>query len=215
MYDSYMTDLTHARTADLHLQADRGTNRVANPIMFFRRWLANPLQMGSVVPSSAALCDRIVRHTTRAGEEVVVELGAGTGVISRALLEAGLPPERLIVVEIVPDMARHLRLVLPGATVIEGDARALPSLVPPRWHGRIGTVICGIPLVLLPVTEQHRFISAIEAVAPGRGFLHYSYCATSPLPARRHRLTARREAWTPLNFPPASVWRYTPDTAPA
>ena len=68
----------------------------------------------------------------------------------------------------------------------------------------------GIPLVLLPLAEQRRFIDAIQAVAPGRGFLHYSYCVSSPLPARRHRLAARREAWTPLNFPPASVWRYTP-----
>ena len=79
-----------------------------------------------------------------------------------------------------------------------------------HWHGRIGSVVCGIPLVLLPLAEQRRFIAAIEAVAPGRGFLHYSYCATSPLPWRRHALAARREAWTPLNFPPASVWRYTP-----
>jgi phospholipid N-methyltransferase len=96
-----------------------------------------------------------------------------------------------------------------------GDARALPDLLPARWHGRVGTVICGIPLVLLPVAEQRRFIDAIDAVAPGRGFLHFSYCATSPLPARRHGLLARREAWTPLNFPPASVWRYTPNARPA
>jgi phosphatidylethanolamine/phosphatidyl-N-methylethanolamine N-methyltransferase len=208
-----MTQTTQAQTAALPLADRHMQSRVANPVMFFRRWLANPLQMGSVIPSSAALCDRIVRHTRRAGDEVVVELGAGTGVISRALLDSGLPAERLIVVEIVPDMAKHLRTVLPGANVIEGDARALPHLVPPHWHGRIGTVICGIPLVLLPVAEQRRFIDAIDLVAPGRGFLHFSYCATSPLPARRHGLTARREAWTPLNFPPASVWRYTPDGA--
>jgi phosphatidylethanolamine/phosphatidyl-N-methylethanolamine N-methyltransferase len=208
-----MTQTTQAQTAALPLVDRHMQSRVANPAMFFRRWLANPLQMGSVIPSSAALCDRIVRHTRRAGDEVVVELGAGTGVISRALLDSGLPAERLIVVEIVPDMAKHLRMVLPGANVIEGDARSLPDLVPPYWHGRIGTVICGIPLVLLPVTEQRRFIDAIDLVAPGRGFLHFSYCATSPLPARRHGLTARREAWTPLNFPPASVWRYTPGGA--
>ncbi len=182
----------------------------ANPGMFFRRWLANPLQMGSVVPSSAALCQRIVRHTRRAPDEAVLELGAGTGVISRALLESGIPPERLIVVEIVPDMAEHLRAVLPGVQVIEGDARHLAKLVPQHWHGKIGSVVCGIPLVLLPVAEQRRFIDAIQSVAPGRGFLHYSYCATSPLPWRKHALTAQREAWTPLNFPPASVWRYTP-----
>ena len=79
-----------------------------------------------------------------------------------------------------------------------------------HWHGRIGSVVCGIPLVLLAVAEQRRFIDAIEVVAPGRGFLHYSYCATSPLSGRRLGLAARREAWTPLKFPPASVWRYTP-----
>ena len=107
-------------------------------------------------------------------------------------------------------MAEHLRSVLPGALVITGDAQQLPTLLPRHWHERIGTVVCGIPLVLLPLKEQRRFITAIEAVAPGRGFLHYSYCATSPLPWRKHALTARREAWTTLNFPPASVWRYTP-----
>ncbi len=185
----------------------------ANPAMFFKRWMANPLQMGSIVPSSNALCQRIVRQTRRSGDEVIVELGAGTGVISQALLGSGLPPERLFVVEIVPDMVQHLRRVLPGVNVIEGDARELSSLIPAHWHGRIGTVVCGIPLVLLPKPEQQRFIDAIEAVAPGRGFLHYSYCVTSPLPARHHRLAAKREAWTPLNFPPASVWRYTPSAA--
>jgi len=70
----------------------------ANPAMFFRRWLANPIQMGSVIPSSSALCRRIVRHTRRTADEAVLELGAGTGVISRALLQGGVPPERLIVV---------------------------------------------------------------------------------------------------------------------
>jgi phosphatidylethanolamine/phosphatidyl-N-methylethanolamine N-methyltransferase len=196
--------------AHLTLAPVKTRDSTANPAMFFRRWLANPLQMGSVVPSSQALCARIVRHTRRTAHEAVLELGAGTGVISRALLASGIPAERLIVVEIVPDMAAHLRRVLPGVMVIEGDARSLPDIVPPQWHSRIGTVVCGIPLVLLPRDEQRRFIDAIAAVAPHRGFLHFSYCATSPLPARKHNLTAQREAWTPLNFPPASVWRYTP-----
>lgn len=184
---------------------------VSHPALFLRRWLANPLQMGSVVPSSPSLCRRIVSAVRRNDDEAVLELGAGTGVIGRALLASGLPPERLIVAEIVPEMAAHLRRVLPGALVLEGDARRLPELVPPAWHGRIGSVICGIPLVLLPLAEQRRFLDAIAAVAPGRGFLLYSYCVTSPLPWRKHGLRARREAWTPLNFPPASVWRYLPE----
>ncbi len=205
--------MTQVMKAGLHRAETAGGEeapQVANPWMFFRRWIANPLQMGSIVPSSPALCRRVAAQIRRTPDEIVLELGAGTGVISHALLDSGLPPERLFVMEIVPDMADHLRRVLPGVNVIEGDARMLPDLLPARYHGRVGTVVCGIPLVLLPVPEQRRFIDAIEAVAPGRGFLHYSYCATSPLPWRKHSLSARREAWTPLNFPPASVWRYQP-----
>jgi len=206
---------TGAYTPDQDVQGSPGGNAeatahpaVSNPWMFFRRWIANPLQMGSIVPSSPMLCSRVVAQTRRAPDEIVVELGAGTGVISQALLDSGLPPEKLWVVEIVPAMAAHLRRVLPGVNVIEGDARELPTLMPAHLLGKIGTVICGIPLVLLPVPEQKRFIDAIRTIAPGRGFLHYSYCITSPLSRSAHRLSARREAWTPLNFPPASVWRY-------
>lgn len=184
--------------------------QVANPGLFFRRWLANPLQMGSVIPSSRTLSRKIAGLARRAADEVVVELGAGTGVISRALLAAGVPAERLTVVEIVPEMAEHLRDVLPGVNVICGDAFELPDALPGRWHGKVGTAICGIPLVMLPLARQQRFVDAVEAVAPGRGFLLYTYCITSPLPWRKLGLTASREAWTPRNFPPASVWHYRP-----
>jgi phosphatidylethanolamine/phosphatidyl-N-methylethanolamine N-methyltransferase len=205
-----MTTAVHTTVTDRRSANEHWQSSVARPALFFRRWLANPLQMGSVVPSSPALCARIVRQTRRAPDEAVLELGAGTGVISRALLASGVPADRLFVVEIASAMAAHLRRALPGVEVIEGDARRLAELVPTDWHGRIGTVICGIPLVLLPLAEQRRVITAMQAVAPGRGFLHFSYCATSPISTRKHRLAARREAWTPLNFPPASVWRYTP-----
>ncbi|WP_241749049.1 class I SAM-dependent methyltransferase [Teichococcus aerophilus] len=178
--------------------------------LFLGRWLRHPLRMGSVVPSSPALCRRIARHTRWQSDEIVVELGAGTGVVSRALLEAGLPPEKLVVVEIEPDMASHLRDTLPGVTVLTGDAFALPDILPRALHGKVGTAICGIPLVLLPQPQQQRFVDAVEAVAPGKGFLLYTYCATSPLPYARLGLRAKREAWTPLNVPPASVWRYVP-----
>lgn len=180
----------------------------ANVSLFLRRWLAHPLQMGSIVPSSPALCERLVRLAWPMPGRLVLELGAGTGVISQALLAAGLAPEHLIVVEIDPGLVAHLRQTLPGACVIAGDARRLPELLPERFLGRIGSVICGIPLVLLPRAEQKQFIDAISAVAPGRGFRHFSYCMTSPLPAAQHGLRAAREAWVPRNFPPASIWHY-------
>jgi len=196
--------------SDITAEARGAHAQVRNAGLFFRRWLANPLQMGSIIPSSPALCGKIAGLVRRAEDEVVVELGAGTGVISRALLAAGVPAHRLVVVEIVPDMAEHLRSVLPGVNVIQGDAFELARALPEKMHGKVGTAICGIPLVMLPLEQQRRFVDAVEAVAPGRGFLLYTYCITSPLPYGKLNLTAKREAWTPLNFPPASVWRYTP-----
>jgi hypothetical protein len=68
-----------------------GRRQVTNAGLFFKRWLANPLQMGSIIPSSPSLCNRIASLVARAPDEVVLELGAGTGVISRALLAAGVP----------------------------------------------------------------------------------------------------------------------------
>ena len=186
--------------------------RVASPGLFFRRWLAHPLQMGSIVPSSQALCRRVVQHAACGPDELVLELGAGTGVISRALLDAGLPAHRLVLVEIVPALADHLRQALPGVRVIQGDARDLPALLA-GIGTRIGAAICGVPLVLLPLHEQRRFVASLAAVAPACGFLHYSYCFTSPLSLARLGLTARRLAWTPFNFPPASVWHYRPASA--
>jgi len=194
--------------SDATAGGEPGRKAGSNAALFFRRWLANPLQMGSVVPSSPSLCRRIAALVERGPGEAVLELGAGTGVVSRALLDAGVPPERLMVVEIVPDMAEHLRRALPGVEVLCGDAFDLGRVLPGRWDGRIGTAICGIPLVLLPLADQRRFVEAVEAVAPGRGFLLYTYCITSPLPHRELGLAARREAWTPWNLPPASVWRY-------
>lgn len=181
---------------------------VVRPLLFLRSWMAHPLRMGSIIPSSDSLCRLVVRRAWPDPGRVVLELGAGTGVLARAFLAAGLRHERLILVEIDPRLAAHLRKEFPAATVIEGDARELPRLLPERWRGRVGSVVCGIPLVLQPAAEQQRFVEAMSAVAPGRGFLHYSYCITSPLPAHRLGLTCRREAWTPLNLPPASVWRY-------
>jgi phosphatidylethanolamine/phosphatidyl-N-methylethanolamine N-methyltransferase len=116
-----------------------------NKALFFRRWLRNPLQMGSIIPSSPALCRRIASAIEAGPDDYVLELGAGTGVITRALLASGVPPHRLVVVEIVPEMAEFLRESLPGVNVICGDAFDLPAVLPERMRGRIGTAICGIP----------------------------------------------------------------------
>jgi phosphatidylethanolamine/phosphatidyl-N-methylethanolamine N-methyltransferase len=197
--------------ADIHDAPRAASTPLSRSLLFLRRWAANPLEMGSIVPSSPALGRRVAEAAARiAAGGPVIELGAGTGAITRALLDGGVAPSRLTVIEIVPEMAEVLAATYPGIRVVAGDAWALSSLLGQDLAGRVGAVVCGIPLVLLPRPRQAALIGEIEAAAPGRGFLHYSYCATSPLPRAALGLSGQRLAWTPLNFPPASVWHYTP-----
>jgi len=196
--------------ADARSQASPSPSALSRTLLFLRRWATNPLEMGSIVPSSPALGRRVASAARRiAAGGPVLELGAGTGAITRALLEGGIAPARLVVVEIVPEMAEVLAATYPSVTVIRGDAWDLPALLGADLAGRVGAVVCGIPLVLLPKARQQALIRAIERVAPGRGFLHYTYCVTSPLSRKSLGLEGRRLAWTPWNLPPASVWHYT------
>lgn len=178
--------------------------------LFFRRWLSNPLQMGSIIPSSPKLGALIAKQIDKRSSSLILELGAGTGAITKSLISAGISPGRIVVVEIVPEMADHLRVKFSQTSVLQADAFNLPIQSLKDTGTEIGTVICGIPLVLLNEAKQRQFIQQVEAVAPGRGFLLYTYCFTSPLPHRTLGLDAQRLDWTPLNFPPASVWHYRP-----
>jgi phosphatidylethanolamine/phosphatidyl-N-methylethanolamine N-methyltransferase len=178
--------------------------------LFFRRWLRNPLQMGSIVPSSPVLGRLIAKHIEKGSDAAVLELGAGTGAVTHSLIRSGIAPTRIVLVEIVPEMAEHLEVKFPETKVLQADAFNLPVDKLGHIAPDIGTVICGIPLVLLSEKKQRQFIEQVEAVAPGKGFLLYTYCISSPLPYRALKLEAKRLAWTPLNFPPASVWHYRP-----
>ena len=178
--------------------------------LFLRRWLQNPLQMGSIVPSSPVLGRLIAKHIEKGSDAAVLELGAGTGAVTHSLIRSGIAPSRIVLVEIVPEMAEHLEVKFPETKVLQADAFNLPVDKHGHFAPDLGTVICGIPLVLLPEKKQRQFIEQVEAVAPGKGFLLYTYCISSPLPYRALKLEAKRLAWTPLNFPPASVWHYLP-----
>lgn len=168
--------------------------------------------MGSIVPSSPVLGQLIARHIEKGSDAAVLELGAGTGAVTHSLIRCGIAPKRIVLVEIVPEMADYLAFKFPETKVLQADAFNLPVDKLNDIAPDIGTVICGIPLVLLPEKKQRQFIEQVEAVAPGKGFLLYTYCISSPLPYRTLKLEAERLAWTPLNFPPASVWHYRPKT---
>lgn len=194
-----------------HGRSHPGAHHGAHPgaWTFFKRWFADPRAMGSLVPSSASLRRMISRGIVCGPDEVVVEFGGGTGAVTRAILEAGVPAERIWSIELDSELAGFLAGLYPDVHVIHGDCRKIESMLPPELIGKVGTVVLGIPMVLLPLELQRDIVATMTRImVPGRGFLHYTFCFGSPLDRPKLGITGKRLGWTPLNVPPASVWRY-------
>jgi phosphatidylethanolamine/phosphatidyl-N-methylethanolamine N-methyltransferase len=181
--------------------------------LYFRRWLAHPLQMASVLPASEDLCRQVAAAAMAEGNGRIVELGAGTGSVTQALLEAGVAPQRLIAVELDPHLARHLRATVPDVEVIEGDAFSIDRLLPREWLGT-STIVCGLPITFLPFARQRAIVDAMTKVlAPGKPFIQYTYRWVSPIPLDRLGLVGRRVGLSLANLPPATVWAFRPAVA--
>jgi len=182
--------------------------------LFFQLWLESPLSIAAVVPSSAALARALAAPVPLDDPESwVIELGPGTGVVTRALLARGLNPARLLAIEREPRLAELLVRDLPeGVQVLTDDALHLVSLLRARGIERVSAIVSGIPLVTIPAEDQALLLNqAAEILAPDAPFLQFTYGPTAP--ARRSLLqaaglVARRERFVPLNLPPAFVWSF-------
>ncbi len=181
-------------------------------LTFFRQWLKAPGRMGSVTPSSRFLARAMARQippAVLAEGAPVVELGGGTGSITRGLLAAGIPAHRLFVVERDPSLAELLRARFAGVQVLCGDATALSALLAPHGVKRVGAIVSGLPLLLFPEDVLGRLVeSCFGLLGSGRPLIQFTYGLKSPLAAQAHHLTARRAGFVPRNVPPAFVWTY-------
>lgn len=177
--------------------------------LFLHRFLAHPGRVFSIVPSSRSLSRVVAQQIHRAEDEYVVELGAGTGSVTEAILASGVPADKLIAVEIDHEMAEYLRECFPGITVLECCASEIDRHLPQAAQGRIGAVVCGIPIGRLPLHEQRQLTDAmLSMLPPGRPFLLFTFRWVSPLPLKKLGLVARKLRVTMRNFPPASVWAF-------
>lgn len=178
--------------------------------VFWRSMVDNPARIGAVLPSSPRLGQRMARQVRLLPGEVLVEIGAGTGVVTQALLDADVLPERLYIVELDPRLAAHLRERFPRSHVIEGNAAHLTDLMPAELVGKVGTVVSSLPIRPMSRAVQRSIVDASFAVLkPGGSLLQYTYPPLCPLPADDFGLTAEGLGRTWRNLPPAAVWRFT------
>ena len=123
-------------------------------LRFIRSWLEKPLSIGAVTPSGKALARTMAAYVDPAVTGPIIELGPGTGPVTEALVERGVDPARLVLVEFDPDIlpaaARALSRRPPScrATPIVSSALLAGVLREPA-----AAVVSGLPLFTKPLQD--------------------------------------------------------------
>lgn len=178
-------------------------------LLFLKTLMKNPKSLGAIAPSSVGLCELIAKNVYHPDEHYVLEIGAGTGRITRKLLSSGINPSKIYVVELDPHMCVFLREKLPDIHVIEGDACRLTELLPQEVISKISTVISGIPMINLSKELQGKIIQSCFSVMAKDGILlQFTYGPVSPISSKVYGLYKKRIGHILLNMPPAFLWMY-------
>jgi phosphatidylethanolamine/phosphatidyl-N-methylethanolamine N-methyltransferase len=181
----------------------------SDPTLFFRLWLKDPFKIGAIAPSSPDLARAMASLVPDSQHYPIVELGGGTGVITQALLNRGIPPQKLIVVERDPTLHDLLQKRFPSVNVVQGDAAHLGALLHPHGISKVSTIVSGLPLLVFRKSVQQEIIAAAFAVMErGAPFIQFTYGPFSPLPRKELGLVGRVRKRVLNNLPPASIWVY-------
>lgn len=169
--------------------------------------------MGAIVPSGTRLARAMAKALGPVSPGLVVELGAGTGRITAALIEKVAKQDDIVVVERDASFCDLLRKRFPDVRVLQGDARDMRQLTANAGVGAISHVVSGLPLLSMPRAVRNAIASEVfAALAPGGSFIQFTYGPRSPVPSEtvaQEGFVARRDVWILGNFPPAAIWIYT------
>lgn len=188
---------------------------ISTPLPFVRGWLRDPVGVGLPFPSSGATARRLARaafDAAIAGGGPVLELGAGTGAVTEALIECrGATTDRIVAVERDVELCRALERRFPGLQVLQGDALQVGTVLRQAGISSVCVVVSGLPMRAISSAAAGRYYSAaFEAMPPGGAIIQYTYGFRPPVdprvtsPALEATFVARE--WR--NFPPMGIWRY-------
>lgn len=190
---------------------------VRDHLQLLGKFLRHPRTVGAVAPSSAALASRMVEGIGAAGERIV-ELGPGTGSLTRAIVDRLAPGARLLAIEIDPGFAEGIRRRWPAIECVCASAEELPALSAARGFAPVDRIISGLPFASLPEPITRGILDGIQqTLRPEGTFTTFQYVHAYGLPpavAFRHELTRRlggppASSLVMLNLPPAWVLTWT------
>ena len=191
------------------VRIEKKSLRLDDEMQFIRSWIEKPLSTGAVMPSGKLLARTMARYVDPQSSGPVIELGPGTGPVTEALVEHGIDPKRLVLVEFNPDFCRLLRTRYPAATVVQGDAYRLRALLEKVVRDPAAAMVSGLPLVTKPLRTRLRLISdAMGLLAPGAPFVQFTYAMVPPIPKALSGIKAEASDMIWMNLPPARVWVY-------
>ena len=183
----------------------------AHNVQFLSAWFRNPRQAGALLPSGASLAQAMAAPVDP-GRGLVIELGVGTGAITRALIARGVRPEQLILVEKDPALFGEMERRFPGVVALQGDAAHLGRLLSHAGAGRPGTLVSSLPLLSMRRRQRLRvLIQMFSSLGVGGVLVQFTYSPLPPIPdvlAVALGVAGTRVARVFSNLPPAAVWVY-------
>jgi phosphatidylethanolamine/phosphatidyl-N-methylethanolamine N-methyltransferase len=183
-------------------------------LKFFKGWIDKPKAVGSIVPTSTIAARRMASVVNPDSGLPVLELGPGTGVITRAILARGVKPGNLYSIEYSDDFVRHLTAQFPGVNIIKGDAFDLDTTLGDKSGTVFDSVVSGVPLLNFPVAQRIRYIEdLLGRIPPGRPIMQLTYGPLSPVPPGRGDYKVEHYDFVLRNIPPTQLWVYRRPTA--
>ncbi len=176
---------------------------------FLTSWVRDPRAVGAIAPSSSSL-GRLMARGCGAGARVV-EVGAGTGALTQAIVAAGVAQRNLYLVESDERFVEILEKRFPAARTVCGDATWLGQHLE-DLTGTVDFVISGLPLLLFSDVRKRRLLaSAFRLLGDGGAFHQFTYGGICPVGRRvldGLGLKASCLGFAALNMPPAFVYRF-------
>ncbi len=153
------------------------SQRQTNSLDFFRGFIREPGIVGSIIPSSRFLEQRIVSAANIANTRLVVELGPGTGGTTRSLLNHLPANAQLLTIEVSDAFVDVLDEIDDPRLINHcGSATDLEDILGQHQLPGADAIISGIPFSTMPATTGRRVIDAIwRSLAPGGRFVAYQF----------------------------------------
>lgn len=178
-------------------------------LKFFRGWIDKPRAVGSIVPTSSVTARRMASIIDTKSGLPVLEVGPGTGVVTKAILRHGVKPCDLYAVEYSHDFVTHLRRNYPGVNVIEGDGFNLDAALGDLRGKQFDCVVSGVPLLNFPVARRVSYLdSLLQRIPYGRPVVQITYGPKSPIPPGFGDYTVEHFHFILRNIPPTQLWLY-------